>query len=99
MSGFVVGLLAVFAGFMLCCGVTGYRRSFLGFVTVLISGWSLNLVWMTFALNAKPLESNALIAQAALAGYGFCGFATGFMISRFVRAFRATAVEDDAKAG
>lgn len=89
-----IALVAVFAVFLIFCGVCGYRLKLVGFISVVVSGWTLNFTWMTLAFNARPLDANALTAQLALAVYGLCGFTTGWMISRMVRKFRATAVED-----
>lgn len=94
MSLSFIALIAVFVVFLIFCGVCGYRRKLVGFISVVVSGWTLNFTWMTLAFNAKPLDANALSAQLALAVYGLCGFATGWMISRMVRKFRDTAVED-----
>lgn len=90
----LLSLIVVFAAFLILCGICGYRRRLLGFATLMVTGWTLNLIWMMLALKAKPLDLDALSAQGALFIYGLCGFATGWMVSRITRKFRETAVED-----
>ena len=94
MNTTMLALIAAFAVLLILCGICGYRRRVLGFVTVMVTGWTLNLLWMIVALNAGPLDMDALTAQGALFVYGLCGFATGWMISRITTKFRETTVEE-----
>jgi hypothetical protein len=93
MSPFVFGIFCLFVLFLIVCGICGYRRRWVGFASIIVSSWTINFTWMALAAGVEPLSGNALTAQGALALYGFCGFATGWMISRIIRKLRETAVE------
>ncbi|APE43057.1 hypothetical protein BOO69_06220 [Sulfitobacter alexandrii] len=94
MTGTIAVLVAILAAWMLACAVQGYRVRLLGFAGVLVLGLALNMLWMTLHLDARPLEGNALIAQAALTLYGLCAFGAGWLVGRVVRQFRASRVDD-----
>ncbi len=89
----VTTLVAVFAVWLLACVWCGYRVRVLAFVGVVLMGLALNMVWMTFGLNARPFEVDALMAQTAAIMCGVGAFGVGWLAGRMVRQWRDSRVE------
>jgi 4-amino-4-deoxy-L-arabinose transferase-like glycosyltransferase len=92
-SVYVPYLLAVLAVWLLVCIYTGFRLRFMLFVCVLLIGLGLNALWMMTALEARPLERSALVAQASLLVYGLCAFGVGFLARRIRRTWKQGEVD------
>ena len=94
MTPVVMALIIVLCFWMALCAVCGFRRRLLLFVGLLLTGLTVNQVWMMVWLNAKLLEPNALMAQAALSMYGVCAFGFGWLASRVARAWADSKVDE-----
>lgn len=88
--GTIIGLLAFW---MAACCFCGLKKRFVAFLAVVLTGLAANMAWMVFGLNAKPFESNALIAQAAAVMYALCAFGLGLFLARVQRLWGESRVE------
>lgn len=93
MNLLVAALIAVFVLWMLACAAAGFLARLKLFALALLAGLTLNMAWMMLGLGARPLEANALIAQASLTLYGLCAFALGWFFGRLARRLRQTHVD------
>jgi hypothetical protein len=87
-------LAAILCLWMVLCLVCGYRRRVLLFLGVLLTGLSMNQLWMYLGLQARPTEINAIIAQVAVVFYGISAFGTGWLVGRISRAWAESRIED-----
>lgn len=78
---------------MLACAVAGYRFRFLRFCVLLLTGLAINLTWMVFGLQARLTEPSVVIALGAATLYAASAFALGIVAGRFMRLWRASAVD------
>ncbi|MBD3663645.1 hypothetical protein [Sulfitobacter aestuariivivens] len=94
MTPLVAGLVVVLIAWMVLCILCGYRRRLVLFLGVLVTGLTLNQVWMYLGLQAKPTELNAVVAQLAVVFYGLSAFGAGWFVSRVTRAWVESRVGD-----
>jgi len=95
MNLMIVALLAALALWMLACAWCGFKMRFIGFLTVLVTGLTLNTIWLAYGLQVKPFEGHAMMAQLAALLFALCGFGVGWMAGRLNRQFRASRVSDN----
>ena len=95
MNAVVVALLAGLGLWMLACAWCGFKRRFIGFLTVLVTGLTLNMIWLAYGLGVKPFEGHAMMAQVAALLFALCGFGAGWMAGRLNRQFRSSQVTDN----
>jgi hypothetical protein len=88
-------LIAVLVVWMFVLGWCGYAKRFLLALLVLLIGLGLNWAWMIFGLGAKLIEPPVVMAQISALMYAFCALATGWLIGRFMRQWRASRVEKE----
>jgi len=85
----IAGLLV----WMFGCGYAGYHKRVFLFLIVLVTGMTLNTVWMVLGLDARPLSRPALTAHMAAFVYGVTAFVGGWFVGRIVRSFRESRVD------
>lgn len=86
-------LVAGLVVWMFGCAYAGYHKRFGLFVIVALTGMALNGLWMYLGLQASPLSSPAIMAQAAAAIYGVGALGVGWLTGRVVRGFRDSKVD------
>lgn len=86
----LIGCLAIW---MSACAYTGYKVLPVRFLVVLLAGLMANSAWMVLGLDARLTEPHALVTLASAAVYGLCAFGLGLILGRFVRQWRASAVD------
>ena len=87
MTGTVGTILGLLAFWMAACCFCGLKGRFIAFLAVLFIGLATNMVWMVFGLQARPFETDALIAQGSATLFALCAFAIGLFLRRFLRAW------------
>lgn len=92
MSGTVGTIVGLLAFWMAACCFCGLKGRGIGFLAVLFTGLAANMIWMVFGLQARPFETNALIAQASATLYALCAFAVGLFLRRFLQAWEDSRV-------
>ncbi|KEJ89358.1 hypothetical protein DSW25_10125 [Sulfitobacter donghicola DSW-25 = KCTC 12864 = JCM 14565] len=91
----MIVLLTGLALWMFGCAYSGYHRRFVLFFIVLLTGMTLNTIWMVLGLDAKPFSPPAMTAHLAALMYGIAAFGMGWIIGRIVDGIRESRVEDD----
>ena len=93
MTPLVYALIVALGFWMAICAGCGFRRRVLLFVGALLTGLTINQLWMMAGLNAKFFEPHALMAQAAVVMYGLCAFGSGWLVSRVSQAWAESRVD------
>lgn len=86
----VLSLLILWLVISAWCGYKAYVRQFL---LVLIVGLALDTVWMIYGLKASLFSEHMLMALAAGLLYTLSAFGAGWIVGRFVRAWRDSRVD------
>lgn len=94
MTPLVMALIIALCFWMALCAICGFRRRVMLFFGLLLTGLTINQIWMMVGLNAKLLEPHALMAQAALVMYGLCAFGVGWLASRVAQAWAESKVDE-----
>ncbi|MEM6304155.1 MAG: hypothetical protein AAF744_05505 [Pseudomonadota bacterium] len=93
MSPVVYALIIALCFWMALCAVCGFRRRFLLFLGTVITGLTINQIWMMAGLQANFLEPHALMAQMALIMYGLSAFGAGWLVSRITQAWADSRID------
>ncbi|MDF1729357.1 MAG: hypothetical protein P1U53_16575, partial [Sulfitobacter sp.] len=70
-------LLVALALYLSLAAWAGYGRRWQLFGAAILGGMGLNQLWMMLALDARPFEIHALIAQGSLLLYGLTAGGAG----------------------